>query len=151
MVTNGYGFVCEEMIRDLLSEIGIPHKYDRGEGKDWFWWASKFEDRVLGIDCWLTIGLIETPVDFTVISKGELIQTKTQKALGRGVVPVFLEQGMLRRAEAGDEAALRNLDLEIRAQVSLKVKMLNGSGMTRELASIMKEAMRPKVLVTAGA
>ena len=149
MVTNGFGFYAEEMIRDLLPQIGIPHKNSRGGGKDWFWWASKFEDKVLGVDCWLTLDLKEIPVDFTVISKDELIQAKTHKALDRGVLPVFLDQGMLGRAEAGDEKALRNLDLEIRAQVSLKFKLLNGSGLTRESASLMKEAMRPRVLVPA--
>lgn len=147
MTTNNYGFDCEEMIRDLLPQIGIPHKNSRGVSRDWFWWASKREDHCLGIDCWVTLNLQEFPVDFTVISGEDQMEEKAVKALGRGVIPVFIPQRMLREANEGCERALANLGLEIKTQICLKKKLLKGNIMTRELAEIAKEVMCPKVLV----
>lgn len=141
MVCNSFGFFCEEMIRDLLPEIGIPHKFQRCGGKDWFWWASTFEDKVLGVDCWVTLNLVEIAVDFTIISAGELVQVKTEKALGRGVVPVFLDRTMLLRAEDGSERDLRAFDMEVRAQIPLKLAKLNGNRMTKTLADQRKLAL----------
>ncbi len=146
MCTNSYGFTCEEMIRDLLSQIGIPHKHGKGVSRDWYWWASGFEDRNLGIDCWITLDLHEFAVDFTVISGEGQMQVKASKALDRGVIPVFLPQGMVRRASEGDERALSQFSAEIKTQIKVKVGLLNGKMMTRELAAIMREAMRSKVL-----
>ena len=147
MATNGYGFTCEEMIRDLMPEIGIPHKNTKGNSRDWFWWGSNFEDRVLGIDCWVTLDCCEFAVDFTVISKEDQMHVKSSKALNRGVIPIFLAQVMVCKASNGDERALQMMNTEIRAQIGLKHGLLNGKRMTRESASLMKEAMRPKVLV----
>jgi len=140
MVTNGYGFACEEMIRELLPEVGIPHKNTRGTMRDWFWWASNFEDHVLGIDCWVTINCCEFAVDFTVISNEEQMRVKSSKAFNRGVIPIFLAQGMICRANNGDERALEMMNTEIRAQIGLKCGLLTRR-MTRELAAQQKLTM----------
>lgn len=144
MTTNGFGFDCEEMIRELLPQIGIPHKHEQGRGNTFYWWGSIFEDHMLGVDCWLTFNNVEIAVDFTVISRGELIDQKTKKALGRGVIPIFLVQGVLRQACEGDERALHEIDTEIRTQISLKAKLLNGNRMTREKAALAKVQMGHK-------
>jgi hypothetical protein len=132
------------MIRDLLPEIGIPHKFDRNGAKEWFWWASRFEDRCPEIrtDCWITlVDCGETAVDFTVISShnGNLLQRKIDEALSRGVVPVVLEQGMLIRAKNGCLRALEEFSQEIRLQIPAKLKQLVGPRMTRERAAQIKK------------
>jgi len=147
VATNGFGFACEEMIRDLLPQIGIPHKYNRGEGMDWFWWGSPREDRCLGIDCWITLGLQEFAVDFTVISGEQGMREKSTKAIERGVIPVFVPQKILRDALEGNEYCLAQLSTEIKSQIKLKLGLLNGNRMTREKAALIKEAMCPKILV----
>lgn len=143
---NEHGHFCEGLVRDLLPEIGIPYKNDRRDGdQEWYWWASKFEDRCLGIDCWITLaGYGEVTVDFTVISErnGELLQQKITKTLERGIVPLVLEQGMLLRAQNGSRQALQDFNDEIRLQIPLKLQQLKGERMTRGLANKKKQERR---------
>jgi hypothetical protein len=128
---NYYGFICEKILRDLLPEIGIPHLSRKNGHQDWFWWSSCWEDEHLGVDCWLTIDRTEYPVDFTIISNEELIGPKTQKALSRGVIPVFLPQGLVKKAESGCERALCGLETEIRCQVALKRNQVKNNMLVR--------------------
>lgn len=142
---NDYGFFCERVIRDLLEEIGIPHKNSRNGCREWYWWASPFEDKALGLDCWITLrDCGEVAVDFTVISirNEELLQQKVARALGRGIIPIILEQGMLLRAADGSYRALEEFGQEIRFQISLKLKQFSGNRMTRELAAQLKQKRR---------
>lgn len=144
-MTNGYGFICEEMIRDLLPEIGIPHKHQANGSAEWFWWASRFEDRILGVDCWMTLeGCGEVAVDFTIISNRnqDLLNYKKEQARKRGVVLVLLEQGTLLRANSGSRRALEELGQEIRLQVACKIRQLKGDRMTRERAAQLKAEQR---------
>lgn len=127
--TNNYGFTCEEMIRDLLPEIGFPHT--REARRNGYWWANRYEDLHLGVDCWLTMESVEYPVDFTIISNEELIPQKTKKAIERGVIPVFLSQRTISKAKEGREYALRELEGEIRCQVALKKGMVKNNMLVR--------------------
>lgn len=131
-----FGHEVEEWIMALLPVIDIPHKSQANGGCEYFWWASRKEDRRLGIDCWITFRKYgEVAVDFTVVSDGEMIQEKIQKALSRGVVPVVLEIGTVRRAHEGNPRALNEFRAEIVGQVAIRIEKLGSNRMTRQRAT----------------
>lgn len=140
-----FGHSCEEIIRDLLPEIGIPHKNQVNGVGCWFLWATPGEDISAGVDCWITLPECgEVAVDFTVISprNEELLKQKVQTALDRGIIPVVLEQRMLQAAQNGSSRAIEEFSQEIRLQIPLKLRGLNGNRMTRERAAAMKVKRR---------
>lgn len=145
-MTNQHGFLCEDLFRALLPEIGVPHKSQAWltNSSEWFWWASSFEDHCPQIrtDCWITLADYgEVAVDLTVISSrnGKLLNRKVKEALARGVVPLVLESGMLLRARNGSQQALKELEEEVRFQIPLKLRMFTGPRMTRERAAAIKK------------
>lgn len=123
---------CESLIRELLPEMGFRHRKGSIQGGDSFWWASRYEDRVFGLDCWLYFEELasyeEIAVDFTVISDEDLIPEKMERALSRGIIPVFLEREVLIRAQDGSHRAIDGLNRDLRVQVSVRLKALKERG-----------------------
>lgn len=134
--TNYYGLQEEEKIRAILPEIGIPEAENRNGHKDYFCWATPYEDHKLGVDCWLVLGGREYPVDFTIISNEDGVRAKTEKAVRRGVIPVFLCHKTINAAEWGAERALREIEAEIRCQVSLKRNLVSQTMQVRQRPNV---------------
>ena len=130
---NDYGFQCEERIRGILPKIGFVHSRE-ARHRNSYWWANKYEDHILGVDCWLRLDGVEYPVDFTVISDDEMAMKKTQKAVGRGVIPIFLPCKTLDKAHEGYEEAAREVATEIVCQIVLKRKMVERNMIVRNIS-----------------
>ena len=88
---------------------------------------------------WITLANYgEIAVDVTIISAEALIRPKEEKALNRGVIPLFIARSTILRAQRGDERALSEIRMEIDIQIPLRLKKLHVSQMTAELAAHYK-------------